>query len=108
LQVLYEPEMVSITDSTDIPPYIQTLAIVRPSDSIPAAHLAKLDAFLGRGGRLMLALNRIGGNMQMGNTELIGTGLEDWLARKGMVIGTNAVIDAQCASVPIQQQAGFF
>ncbi len=108
LQVLYQPEMVSITDSTDIPPYIHTLAVVRPSDSIPAEHLARLDAFLGRGGRLMLALNRVGGNRQIGSTELVRTGLEDWLAGKGLSIGTNAVIDAHCASVPIQQQTGFF
>lgn len=63
LSVLYTPQEVNL-DSADVPAAIRTLALIRPLDSIPAAHLQRLDAFLARGGRLLMALNRVNGDLQ--------------------------------------------
>lgn len=108
LQILYEPQAVTLSDSTAVPEDIATLVIVRPSDSIPERHLAKLDTFLGRGGRLAVAINRVDGNLQNGQGVEVTTGLERWLAAKGLAVDGKFVIDAQCATVPVQQQQGFF
>ena len=51
MSILYRTENVHITASTPIPYYINTLAIVRPTDSIPYVVFSHLDGFLARGGR---------------------------------------------------------
>lgn len=107
LTVLYDPQEVRL-DSLDIPAAVRTLAIIRPSDSIPAAHLQKLDDFLARGGRLLLALNRVNGDLQRAYGTPVSIGLEGWLARKGIAVEAAFVVDAKCGAVTVQQQQGMF
>jgi gliding-associated putative ABC transporter substrate-binding component GldG len=108
LSVLYNATDVTLTDSTDIPTTIKTLAIVRATDSIPSSHLAKLDAFLARGGRMAIAINTVNGNLQNAYGSATSTGLEAWLAAKGIEVQSNFVVDAKCGSVTLQQNQGFF
>lgn len=106
LNVLYQTETVNLEDS--IPLHIKTLAVVRPRDSVPESHLKKLDTFLARGGRLLVALNRVNGDLRTAFGSSVSTGLEQWLAGKGIDVKPNFVIDAHCGSVGVQQQQGFF
>jgi len=108
LGVLYQTNPVSMTDSTDLPPGLKTLAIIGPSMPFTNHQLARLDTFLAKGGNLLLALNHAGGNMRMGQGVYNHSGLCKWLAKKGITVGDNFVIDAQCASIPQQQQQGSF
>jgi gliding-associated putative ABC transporter substrate-binding component GldG len=107
LGILYTPQEVTLSDTTDIPATVKTLAIVRPTDSIPYNHLQKLDAFLAKGGRMMIAINRVDGNLQNASGSSLNTGLESWLRLKGVEVEDNFVIDAQCAAVTMQQQTSF-
>lgn len=107
LEVMYKLEDVMLTDSTGIPAVINTLAVVRPTDSIPPSHLDELDRFLARGGRMLVAFNRVEGNLQTGMGEPVNTGLENWLKDKGVEAEENFILDAQCASVGYQQQTSF-
>ncbi len=107
LDVLYTPQTVRI-DSADVPPSIKTLAVIRPSDTIPAMHLQRLDAFLARGGRLVLALNRVSGDLQRSFGSAVSNGLENWLAQKGILVEDSFILDAKCGSVTVQQQQGMF
>ncbi|MBY0435814.1 MAG: GldG family protein [Cyclobacteriaceae bacterium] len=107
LHVLYETQDVRL-DSLDIPATVKTLAIIRPTDSIPAFHLQKIDAFLARGGRVLVAINRVDGNLQQSYGMPVSTGLENWLAQKGITVQDAFVVDAKCGSVTVQQQQGFF
>lgn len=108
LDILYQTQPVPLTDSTAIPPNIRTLVLIRPTDSLRPRVLEKLDTFLAKGGKLAIAFNRIMGNVQMGQARPINGALAAWLGRKGIDIGNNAVIDAQCGTVPVQQRAGYF
>lgn len=108
LQVLYNTQEVSVTDSTEVPANINTLVVVRPQDSLRGLQLSRLDAFLARGGRLVLALNRVDGNLQNAFGSSVSTGLETWLAGKGVEVEPNFVVDAKCGAVTVQQQQGFF
>ena len=107
LDVLYSPQPVSL-DSTDVPSTIKTLALIRPADTIPPAHLAKLDAFMFRGGRILIAVNRVNGDLQRSYGMPMSNGLESWLAQKGIVIEDAFVVDAKCGAVTVQQQQGSF
>ncbi|MBM3178034.1 MAG: Gldg family protein [Bacteroidetes bacterium] len=107
LDVLFTAQEVSLSDSTSIGSEISTLAIVRPTDSIPAAHLSKIDEFLSRGGRLLVAMNRVDGDLQNASGKSLNTGLEAWLQNKGLEVEDNFVLDAQCAAITYQQQTNF-
>jgi len=106
LSILYRMENVNITDSTFIPAYINTLAIIRPADTISPIVFAQLDHFLSRGGRLFIAMNRVSGDLQGGSGSPLYTGLETWLRQKGLIINENFVVDANCVSATMQQQVG--
>lgn len=108
LGILYQPQPVPLTDSTLIPPNIRTLVMIRPEDSLRPRQQEKLDSFLARGGRLAIAFNRMQGDQQPGQARSINGALAAWLAKKGLVVGNNVIIDAQCATVPVQQRTGFF
>jgi gliding-associated putative ABC transporter substrate-binding component GldG len=108
LFVLYSPEDLTLTDTADIPTKFKTIAILAPTDSIPDSHLAQLDAFLARGGNILLAFDRVEGDLQNSYGRVINTGLESWLADKGVQVEENFVIDANCGAVTVQQQQGFF
>jgi len=106
LSVLYNFEPLTLSDSTTIPARYNTIAIVRPTDTIREYELRQLDDFLAGGGRLFIAINRVTGNLQEGYGSPLNTGLETWLASKGLIVDENFVIDASCASVTMQQQVG--
>lgn len=108
LNVLYNLEAYTLNDSTPIPSYFQTLALVRPTDSVSSAQLRQLDAFLERGGNLFVALNRVDGNLQNAYGSVVNTGLESWLESKGIKVEGNFIVDAKCGTVTVQQRQGFF
>ena len=107
LSILYDVKEVNL-DSLDVPLEIKTLAIVRPTDTIPPLQVQKLDAFLARGGRLLVAINRVEGHLQESYGMPLTTGLETWLSKMGITIQEAFVVDAKCGSVNVQQQQGFF
>jgi len=108
MSVLYNVEPLTITDTTVIPEKVKTIIIIRPKDTIPSRYFRQLDGFLSKGGRLLIAYSRVNANLQNASGAALNTGLENWLKTKGITISDNVVVDASCASIPVeQQQAGF-
>lgn len=108
LSVLYQIDPVTLTDTTGLSDAYPTLAIIAPTDSFPSAHLAHLDAFLARGGNLLVALNRVDGDLNTGAGRAVDTGLETWLREKGIDVEARFITDVSCASVGVQQRQGPF
>ncbi|CAZ94292.1 GldG family protein [Zobellia galactanivorans] len=108
LDVLYDFKAVTVNDSVAPPEGIKTLALVRPTDTINNATLDQLDAFLENGGNLFVALNRVNGDLNTSYGSRLTTGVEKWLNEKGLEVREDFVIDAQCATVSVQQRQGFF
>jgi gliding-associated putative ABC transporter substrate-binding component GldG len=108
LNVLYNTEQISLTDTTAIPDRVKTLALIRPMDSIPPSHLQRLDDFLSKSGKLVIAMNRVNGDLQNANGYAVTTGLEAWLQQKGIVVEDNFVVDAKCGTINVVQQQGSF
>jgi gliding-associated putative ABC transporter substrate-binding component GldG len=106
LGVQYDVEPVTLTDSTHLPEQIKSLAIIRPTDSIPPAVFRELDRFMAKGGRLFIALNRVTGDLQNGYGSGLTTGLESWLRDKGVYVNENFIVDQNCVSATMQQQFG--
>ena len=107
LSILYNVENIDLS-SGDIAPRFKTVALINPQDSIPPDNLAKLDNYLGQGGRLFVAINAVEGNLQNAQGTAKTTGLESWLMEKGLEVEPSFIIDASCGSVSVQQRQGFF
>ncbi len=108
MQILYQPQQITLSDTQAIPPDVKTLAIIAPTDSFTRTDFDQINHFLARGGRLLVAINRVNVNMRMGQGMPVSTGLEGWLSRKGIRVWPNFVIDAQCGAVTVPQQQGPF
>ncbi len=108
LQVLYDVSTYNISETEAIPQTYESIIIVAPKDSFNAMELMRLDEYVANGGNLLVALNRVMGdfNTSMGST--VNTGLETWLSEKGVDVADKFLMDAQCGTVTITQQQGFF
>lgn len=106
LQVLYNIQPMDLGNASTNLSQFKTIMIVAPADTIPPDHLATLDRYLAGGGNLFIAYNRVVGDFQTVSGSSVSTGLEDWLASKGLVVDNTFLVDASCGSVGVQQQAG--
>jgi gliding-associated putative ABC transporter substrate-binding component GldG len=107
LSVLNEVEGVNLTDSTYLARY-ETLVLIAPGDSVPDRHLNMLDDYLAQGGNIVVAINRVEGNLQQSTGNEITTGIETWLSNKNITVNKNFIVDANCGSVNVVQQQGAF
>lgn len=103
LDVLYTIEGVQLNNPELNLMKYKTLAIVGPTDTIPQHHLSLLDAYLTNGGSLFIAMDRVTGDFTTVQGTSVETGLERWLAEKGLIVENNFVIDANCGSVSVRQ-----
>ena len=106
LSVLYNVQQVTMSDTTDELGKFKALAIISPTDSFSSIQLSQLDNFLASGKGIFVALNRVDvdpSKEAMGH--VINTGLETWLARRGIIVNQNFVLDNTNMPVGVQQQA---
>lgn len=108
LAILYTVMPVNLDDTTTDLSRYKTLALVAPTDSIPEKHFAKLDEYLSKGGNLLVAINRVNGDLQTQSGTAVNTGLETWLKNKGIEVEPTFVIDNLSGNITVQQQQGFF
>ncbi len=108
LNVLYNVEPLTLSDTASIPERIKTLVIIRPKDSIPERRFVQIDNFLAKGGRVLVAISRVNANLQQASGSVLKTNLENWLKGKGIIVADNVIVDASCSAVQVvQQQSGF-
>ncbi len=109
LSVLYDVEPFYISDSTQIPGYYRSLIWMGVNDTINPIEFRKLDQYLNQGGGILVGYSAVQGDMQQGMFSSSGKiGIQSWLSSKGLDLKSNFVVDANCASVTIQQRQGFF
>lgn len=108
LQVMYNLKEVHLSDTANELMKYKSVAIVRPKDTFPDSHLRQLSEYMANGGNLFVAINRVEGDLQQSRGKSVTTGLEKWLAQKGVRVQNNFLIDANCGSVQVRQNnAGF-
>ena len=108
LSILYDVKPVTINDTTDIPAGLKTLVIVSPRDTIPPMVFGKLDKFLSGGGRILVSIDRVVGDLSTASGKTNYTGLSDWLNKKGVNVEDDFIIDVNSGSVMVRQNQGMF
>ncbi len=107
LSVLYKVVPVYLKEGDNLGQY-KTVAIISPKDTIPPVHLQLLDSYLAQGGKVVIAMDRVDGDLSTVQGKTIETGLERWLSEKGLVVENNFIVDQNCGSVGVQQRQGMF
>ncbi len=109
LSVLYNVEPFEFNDTVKaVPLQYKTLMIVAPKDSVSPSQLSYIDDYISKGGRVLVALNTVEGDMSNAQGSALSTGFEEWLKGKGLDIEPGFIVDANCASVTVRQQQGPF
>lgn len=106
LQALYNIEPVDL--NAPIADKFNTVLFVRPKDTLSPQAFQSLDQFLARGGKLVLAINSVDGDLQNATGNVLTTGVAEWLQTHGVTINADFVVDSRCGQVNVQQQQGFF
>lgn len=108
LNVLYNVSHVSLSDTVNTLDKFSTVAIIAPKDSFSNNQLKQLDDYLSKGKNLLIAINRVKGDFSNSTGSPINTGLETWLAQKGLIVENLFLVDANCGNVGVTQQQGNF
>ncbi len=108
LDVLYNVREVYLSDTVGNIDEYQTLVISGSTQQFSQEALDILDYYVNRGGNLYIALNTVKGNTQTLRGEENITGLDNWLANRGLLIDNKFVVDANCGSVNVTQPQGRF
>nr|WP_320118186.1 Gldg family protein [uncultured Marinifilum sp.] len=106
LSILYDIKPIHLLSEPDLSKY-KSLMLIAPLASISSTQLGRLDNYLDKGGRLMIAMERVRGMLNDGIGVSVSTGLEKWLEKKGLYVEDSFVVDKQCGTVTVKQQ-GFF
>ncbi len=107
LSVLYATEAVNLSANENPLNSYETLVIVAPTDSFPDNELQQLEQFLQEGGNLLIAHNHVEADLQSMQGSLNKSNLSSWLAKKGLSLDNNFVVDASAGTVGVRQQSGF-
>lgn len=106
LSVINEVTSINFYDTAGVPSDINTLAVVASKDTMPEYFFNYLNNFVERGGRLLVAINRVDRNMETGAGEKRYTGLSDWLKKYGVEVEEKFLVDINCSQVMVQQKFG--
>jgi gliding-associated putative ABC transporter substrate-binding component GldG len=108
LSVLYNIESIDLSGDEGISDRFRAIIMLGPKDSIPASHLSKLDDYLKNGGNVLLAFDRVQGDLQAASGTELDVGLHQWLANKNIIVDNSFITDASCGTVNVQQRRSFF
>jgi len=102
LQELYQMQTVDLTQASDIAADVNTLIIIGPKDKFADDQLKKLDAFLMRGGAMLILADgvKLGEGLA---AEKNNTGLSAWLENYGFKLNQNLVLDVSAGIASFNQ-----
>ena len=90
-----------------IPEGTAAVALISPRQTLSAKAKATIDAYLMQGGAAAFLLDTAIADTQTLQVEKVDHGLTDLLARYGVTYQDALVLDAECATINIQEQRGF-
>jgi len=107
MEVMYQTEQTDLS-SPDLSSKYKALVWVNPQDSIAQDDFIALDNYLSGGGKLLIAFNRVDATLEQGQGFALNTGLETYLADKGINVSDEFVVDEICSSIQVVQNRGGF
>ncbi|MCF7811180.1 GldG family protein [bacterium] len=102
LRKMYELKPVDLTTRNDIPEDIDLLCIVGPLEDIPEKDKFAVDQFLMRGGKLLLAANKVKTELSQMKAERSPLRIDPWTENYGFRLEDQLVMDLNAPTLPFQ------
>jgi ABC-type uncharacterized transport system involved in gliding motility auxiliary subunit len=107
--VIYSVENLDLAAEPVIAQRFAAIILVNPLDSMPEDQFQKINQFLTAGGKVIVAVNAVNGDLSTASGTAVPHNVFHWLSTLGVNIDPSFVVDAACAKVTVQQQrSGFF
>ncbi len=107
LEMRYVLEDVNIDEDPKKLADLDVLCIINPKSKIPESHRYAIDQFLMKGGRLLLAINKMNVDIAKMTLEISDLDIDGWTKSYGFVIKDEIAIDKSARTVPFQVKGGF-
>lgn len=107
LSQLYEITSVDLSGEGTIPDDLDALLVIGPTTPLSEEEQRKVDAYVGSGGAVAFMLDAAVPDLATFTTKPADHGLAEMLQSYGVTIEPGLVIDAEAATINIQQQRGF-
>jgi len=108
LQKNYQITIVDLSAGNPVPPDLNALFIVRPTQPFSDWDLFAIDQYMMKGGKLGLLASQVDANLQDGRAVRTALNIDEFTSNYGFRINGDLVTDQQCGMVNIQQRQGFF
>jgi gliding-associated putative ABC transporter substrate-binding component GldG len=102
IRKIYELKPVDLTTRNDIPEDINLLCIVGPLEDIPEKDKFAVDQFLMRGGKLLLAVNKVKTELSQMKAERSPLRIDPWTENYGFRFEDQLVMDLNAPTLPFQ------
>jgi hypothetical protein len=107
LRAFYRVLPISADAESDWMDY-EAILLLRPTDSIPPAHLERLQAYLENGGGLLIAYDRVAGRMENKYAQSQHDGLTSWLEGLGIKVEDKLIVSPDCGTLMMRQAGSHY
>lgn len=104
---LYDVVTLDLTKDGEIADDIDAILVVGPKTPLGEEEQREIDGFIGSGKAVAFLLDVVKPDLETLQAEEAHHGLTDLLASYGVQIGSELVLDAECATINVTQQQGF-
>ncbi len=102
LRKMYELKPVSLSGRSDVPEDVDLLCIIGPLTDIPETERFMIDQFLMRGGKLLMAYNKVKTDLAQMQAQRSPLRIDPWTENYGFKITDQLVLDRSAPTMPFQ------
>ena len=102
LRKLYDLKPVDLSMRNNIPDDIDVLCIIGPKQDIPEKDRFAIDQFIMRGGKLLMAVNKVDADLGQGKADRSPLRIDAWTENYGFRIKDELVMDLNSPTLPFQ------
>ncbi|MDP8238043.1 MAG: GldG family protein [Candidatus Hatepunaea meridiana] len=107
LRKMYDLKTVNLTDRYTVPDDIDLLCVIGPKEDIPEKDRFAIDQFLMKGGKLLLAINKVKAELSQMKAERSPLRIDPWTQNYGFSFKDQLVMDKSAPTLPFQTQTRY-
>lgn len=107
LRKLYDLKPVNISTRNAVPDNIDLLCIIGPKEDIPESDRFAIDQFIMRGGKVLMALNKVDADISQMSAKRGNLRIDPWTENYGFRVTDDLVMDLAAPLVPFQTVTRF-
>ena len=102
LRKLYDIKPVNLSTGNTISEEVDLLCVIGPKQDIPEKDRFAIDQFIMRGGKLLLAVNKVKAELSQMQADRSPLRIDPWTENYGFIIEDNLVMDRNAPTLPFQ------